>query len=751
MFDAQDLEPTVNPGSPVPAWSDGSRQSIHLFDRLAAIFRHRRIALGVFVLVAGGLMVQSYSEVARYRASAQVLIQDERSLAVGTLNANDPMFWQESDQYYNTQYSLLRSRGLARRVVAHLRLQEHPLFGGAAPRHASMLQTAPAALVAWTSRLSPSATPVHAESRPDESAAESALISQFLSGVDILPEKSTRLVSIVYTSSSPEFAAVAANALADEYASQNLDLRLEAINKNLAWLEREVKRQEARVTEAEAALTQYREQQNAMSLENRQNIVVSRLNTLNETVTRARTARLQKETLYLQLKGVDASTDTADAFPTIASNPGVVEAKSRLNELIAQKTRLSTRYQSGHPEMARLDSQIASARELLTAQRSRVVESAKNDYDAAVEEERSFAAQLEAQKAAAMDLDRKSGGYSVLQREAETSRQVYQALLQQEKELRVVSNSRANNVQVMDRAELPRAPFSPNRRRDWFNALLAGVLLALGLVFGLEYLDDTVKTPDDVTARLNLPLLGLVPAVRESRPPLLSGEVPHEFGEAFRSLRTSLVFTNAPEGPRIVAVTSSQPLEGKTTTACNLATALAMGGARVLLIDADMRRPGLWKLMGVENAIGLSHLLVGQARVRDAIQRTAEPNLFVIASGHTPPNPSELLASDRMQRFVENLREGPFDWVIIDTPPVLAVTDAVIVGRLVSGVVFVVGSEMTRRVHAQRALEILMAGRPMTIGTVLNRVDFRRNKYYYARYYGYHYQSYYGPSSSAPA
>jgi capsular exopolysaccharide synthesis family protein len=750
VFDAQDLEPTANPGHSVPAAHGSSGQPVHLIDRLAAIFRHRRIAAGSFALVSGALMIRSYSEVPQYRAAAQVLIQDERSLAVGTLNANDPMFWQESDQYYNTQYSLLRSRGLARRVVSHLRLQEHPLFGAAARPQASLLSAGRGALVAWTSRVSSPATPLHAESRPDESPAEGALISQFLAGVDIVPEKSTRLVSIVYRSSSPEFAALAANAVADEYASQNLDLRLEAINKNLAWLEQEVKRQEARVTEAEAALTRYREEQNALSLENRQNIVVSRLNTLNETVTRARTARLQKETLHLQLKDVDPATDAADAFPVIATNPAVVEAKSHLNELIAQKTRLSTRYQSGHPEMALLDNQIARARELLTAQRTRVVESAKNDYAAAMEEERSFGAQLEAQKAAAMDLDRKSGGYLVLQREAETSRQVYQALLQQEKELRVVGNSRANNVQVMDRAEVPRAPFSPNRRRDWFTALLAGVLISLGLVFALEYLDDTVKTPDDVTARLNLPLLGLVPAVRESPPPLLSGVVPHEFGEAFRSLRTSLVFTTAPEGPRIVAVTSSQPLEGKTTTACNLATALAMGGARVLLIDADMRRPGLWKLMGVENAIGLSHLLVGQARVRDAIQRTAQPNLFVMASGHTPPNPSELLASDRMQRFIENLREGPFDWVIIDTPPVLAVTDAVIVGRLVSGVVFVVGSEMTRRVHAQRALEILMAGRPMTIGTVLNRVDFRRNKYYYARYYGYHYQSYYGPSSSAP-
>ena len=277
-----------------------------------------------------------------------------------------------------------------------------------------------------------------------------------------------------------------------------------------------------------------------------------------------------------------------------------------------------------------------------------------------------------------MDLDRKSGDYQILQREAETQPQIYQSLLQQQKELRVVSNSRTNNVRVMDRAEVPGAPFSPNPRRDWFTALMAGLLVALGLAFGIDYLDDTVKTPEDITRRLKLPLLGLVPAVRGKRVPLLSETVPHDFGEAFRSLRTSLVFTSGAEGPRVIAVTSSQPLEGKTTTACNLAMALALGGSRVLLIDADMRRPGLHKAIGAQNEIGLSHLLVGQARVREAVQRTNEPNLFVITAGRTPPNPSELLASERMNALLANLRSGPFDWVIIDTPPVLAVTDAVI-------------------------------------------------------------------------
>lgn len=754
MFDTQDLSATSAPhidatSLPVP----GGSQPVHLLDRVAAILKHRRIAGTAFIIVVGAMMVQTYSQVPMYRTSSRVMIQDERTTAVGNLNANDPAFWQESDPYYNTQYSILRSRGLARRVVRRLQLQNHPLFNGSAPKRQGIGMMIADARRKISSTLQSimhrqAAAPVEPPS-PDEEAAESGIISQFLGGVRIVPEQKTRLVEIVYESPDPQFAALAANTLAEEYTAQNLELRLATYQKNLRWLSEEVAKQEKKVTDAEAAMTQYRTDQNALSLGDRQNITIARLNALNETVTRQRTERLQKEATYNQLKSVDPASDAADSFPVVAATPGVVEAKNRLTDLLAERARLSSRYLPSHPEMQKLDLQIKNARDTLTAQRARVIESVKNDYESAVAAERSFASSLEQQKHEAMDLDRKSGSYVVLQRQADSDRQLWQSLLQQQKELQVVSNSRSNNVQVMDRAEIPGAPFSPNTRREWFTAMMAGMLVAFGLAFGIEYLDDTVKTPEDVSKRLGLPLLGLVPAIRGTRVPLLSETVPHDFGEAFRSLRTSLVFTAGAGESRVIAVTSSQPLEGKTTTACNLATALALGGSRVLLIDADMRRPGLHQVMGVPNDAGLSQLLVGQSRVREAVQRTSEPNLFVITAGRTPPNPSELLASERMKSFLANLTHGPFDWVVLDTPPVLAVTDAVVLAAHLSTVVFVVGSEMTRRVHAERALTTLRAGKPRSIGVVLNRVDFDRNKYYYARYYGYNYKSYYG--SAPPA
>ena len=380
----------------------------------------------------------------------------------------------------------------------------------------------------------------------------------------------------------------------------------------------------------------------------------------------------------------------------------------------------------------------------------RAIEAVRSVYRSAVDDEQRLQTEFEAQQRLAADLSRKEVDYRLLERQSASNQRIYENLLQQQNELQVVANSRANNVQLMDRAQTPGIPFTPNHQRDWLTAIMLGLIVSFGCVAVVEYFDDTIKTPDDVNKRLKLPLLGLVPAVTGERPPVLSAEVPHDFGEAFRSLRTSLVFTSGGTSCRVISVTSTQPLEGKTTTAANLALVLALGGARVLLIDADMRRPSMHKTMGLPNKVGLSHVLVGQARPREAIQRTHDPNLFALTAGEPPPNPSELLSSDRMRRLVTRLESGPFDWVVIDSPPVLAVTDSVIIAPLVAGVVFVVGAEMTPTIHAVRALDMVRSGgNAKVIGVVLNRVDFSRNKYYYSRYYGYHYKSYYSDKSAA--
>ena len=716
---------------------------VHVLDRLAVAFKHLRLIAGVFAVVVAIGMLESYSSTPMYRTQARIVIQDERSTAVANLNATDPVYWQDPEPYFNTQYRILQSRGLARRVVRKLPPPPVP-----APSTLSRALSLPRQMVnRW--RTPPPAAPELPAA--DETVNELAAIGAFLGGVEIIPVKGTRLVEIAYTSSDAQYAALAANTLAREYVQQNLDLKLANTTATINWLGEELGKQRDKVEAAERAMAEYQEGQNAMSLDDRQNIVIARLNSLNDAVTKAKTARLHKEAAYRQLGNLRGDSADADSYPMIAQNSTIQEIKQQLAHLNGEKAKMSLRYGPQHPEMERIANQIESSTARLRAETAKLLESIGNDYRAAMAEEQNLSGSLEEQKRHAIDLNRKNITFSILQREAESERQVYNALLQQEKELRVVSNSRANNVQLMDDAELPGRPFTPNHSRDWLLALVLGLALGVAVAYAVEYLDDTVKLPDGVTRRLKLPLLGLIPAVAGSKPPVLTGAVPHDFGEAFRSLRTSLVFTNGSPGKRIIAVTSTQPLEGKTTTACNLAVAIALGGSRVMLIDADMRRPGLHRTMGMRNEIGLSHILTGQARLREAVQRTSENNLFVITAGRVPPNPSELLSSERMFQLIANLASGPFDWVIIDTPPVLAVTDAVILAPNMSGLVFVIGAEMTRRAHAERAVQTLQSAKTNIIGAVLNRVDLNRNKYYYSRYYGYHYQSYYSESSTPAA
>jgi len=681
-----------------------------------------------------------------YQAQARLLIEDERSTAVPGLQNDANTYYEDPEPYYQTQYKILKGRDLTRRVVRKVRLDTVPEFNGtkpAPPSASTLLQDLKAKIVGLAKPNAPVEAP-----KPDETTDESGLVSAFIGRVSVEPVRGSHLVDVTFLSEDPKFAADAVNALIDEYVSQNLELKLQSTQGMLDWLDKELENQQKRVEASEKGLAEYREKENALSLDDKQNIVLSRLNQLNDAVTRARTERVQKESLYNQVKAI-ANGTAPDAIPAIATNPGVANAKAKLSDLQREKAKLLERYQDRHPQVINANAALQDAQRQLDLEIARAVQSVKNEYETAVLQEQTLSRNLDGAKSEAQDLNRKGIGYGVMEREAKSNREVYQSLLTREKELRVSANSRTNNVRVVDRAERPRGPITAGGRRTVLMSLTIGLVLAVAVALGLDYMNDTIKTPEDVTKRLKLPFLGLVPVVRGDKHPLLaSSHVPHDFGESFRSLRTSLLSKYQGDATKIITVTSAQPLEGKTTTAANIAMALAYGGARVLLIDADMRRPGLHRPLRLTNERGLSQVLTGQARVRDVIQRTVDPNLLAITAGRAPLNPSELLSSERMKTLLTNLAHGPFNWIIIDTPPVLAVTDAVILAPMVTGVTFVVGAEMTRRRLAERAIETVMQAHPRYAAVVLNKVNFAKNKYYYSRYYGHQYKNYYAEAAS---
>jgi succinoglycan biosynthesis transport protein ExoP len=737
--------PAPSVGAPRAASYSPADQDVHLLDRLAIVYRYRRIAATVFVLTTTALMIQGYSTIRLFEAQARLLIEDERSATMPGITDSSNAYYQDPEPYYQTQYRILKGRDLVRRVVKQLHLENVAEFNGKAeppPTPVTIARNLRDRLIHLVRPGAPAAP--QEEPKPDETSDESAFVDSFISRVTVAPVADSRLVDVLFTAADPVFSAKAANALVDEYVSQNLQLKQQGTHDALEWLHNELQTQQQMVQESDRKLAEYRAKQDAMSLDDHNNIVQSRMNSLNDAFVKARASRIEKESLYNQVRSMQGATASPETIPAIASNPQVQALKTRIAQLQRDKAQLSEKYGEKHPTIQKANADLADAQQQLQLEAAKALQSIKIEYETAKLQEQTFSQNLEGAKTEVQDLSRKSVDYNVMEREAKSYQTVYDALLQREKEMQVSSNSHTNNVRVIDHAEVPKGPITPTGRRTWLLSLAVGLIAAIGVSYGLDYMNDTIKTPEDVARYLKLPFLGLVPSVRGDKHPVLaSSHAPLDFGESFRTLRTAIMTMYAGEGTKTMVVTSAQPLEGKTTTACNIAMALAYGGARVLLIDADMRRPGLHRPLRLTNERGLSQVLVGQARVRDVLQRTVDPNLLAITAGKTPPNPSELLASERMKTLLTNLSHGPFDWIVIDTPPVLAVTDAVVLAPAGSGVTFVIGAEMTRRRLAERAVETIMSSHPKMVAVVLNRVDFARNKYYYSRHYGHQYKNYY--------
>ena len=361
----------------------------------------------------------------------------------------------------------------------------------------------------------------------------------------------------------------------------------------------------------------------------------------------------------------------------------------------------------------------------------------RSEFAQSQDRERAYNEQLNQKKSEQMRLNSKGVEFKALSLEAQSARQVYDMLLQTANQTGMAGAYKGSNIQIVDAAEVPRWPILPNTPRDLTVSLVAGCLLAIGLVFGFEYLDSRIKTPDELKTHLGLPFLGLVPVVsgKGEAPILLQNDaVPANFSEALRAIRTSVIFSSADEGSRSIVVTSTAPHEGKTLVSSNLACALAQTGQRVVLVDGDMRRPRIHEVLGCPQEPGLSNVLVGTSRLREAVVPTSIAHLHVLPAGHIPPNPAELLGSNRYLELVHELGQH-YDWVVIDAPPVMAVTDAAVIAHTATGVVFVVGADMTPRRNAIAAVDQLTTARAKFIGAVLNRVDVKRHSYYYSPYY----------------
>lgn len=680
---------------------------------LRMLLKHRFIIIGI---VAAALVVglaTSLLTTPVYATSIVIQIDREETRVLGSDSESmqSPSLIQ-AEEFFQTQYGLLRSRSLAERVVDKLGLANSDAF-----LDAMDVKFAPA------DGLTPTAT----------AAARRRLVVKVVqNNLTVIPVRGSRHVKLAFESPDPELAARVLNAFGESFIQASLERKFESTVYVRDFLEQSIAQTKAKLEAAERQLVTYAQQQQIISVTDQstmpggqQESLASRnLSTLNASLAAARASRITAEERWRS-----ARSSPLMSLSDVLQNPVVQhlsEERAKLRADYEQKLRV---YQPDYPEMRQLQARITEIDNEINGIASSVRLSIQSQYTIAVNQERALEQQVNGLKGEVLDLRSRSIQYNILQREVDTGRTLYEGLLQRYKEVGVIGGVTANNISIIDPAAVPTRPAKPNIKLNLAIAALLGLVLGVAAAIIIEALDESLLTPDDVEQKLGLPVLGVAPLLSKQESPLEAlADIRSGFAEAYYSLRTALQFSTQHGAPASILVTSSRPAEGKSTTALAIALNLARVGKRVLLADGDLRNPSLHRTLDLSNTQGLSNLLSGQDNLKALVIDAGYKGLSFLPCGPLPPSPAELWGSDRLGWFInEAVKE--FDHVVIDGPPVLGFADSPLLAAAVEGTVFVVESKTTRRTQARGSIRRLMIGKTRMLGVVLTKFDSKQAAY----------------------
>ena len=679
-----------------------------------------------------------------YRATSSVQI--DREIMNVTTNDAGPVtdLWMDPD-YINTQYQILQSRELASRVLTDLGYQSEKRFSQLFKPSAAQQ------IFSWVG-LGKAKQPERSTSaEPKDLNADKVKaigrVAQFQQGTTIEPVRNTRLVKIHYNSSNPSFAISAVNGLADAFLNRNLEIRFETSNYAKTYLEDQLKQLKIKLEDSEAQLVMFAQKEQIVSTGlDAGTLPEQTLGALNASLGKAKEERIRAESRWRQAQASGNGLVSMDQLTGAGLSQSIGEERAKKYAEYQQKLSL---YKPEYPLMQQLKAQIDAMDRQIATEVSNIKATIRAEYESAKQNESEIVSQINSLKGEALDLQGRSIQYNVFKRDVDTNRQLYDATLQRYKEIGVAAGIGLNNILVVDKA-VNASKFRPNTPLNLAISLFLGFLLGALLALLLEYMDDTMKNPEDVEKRLKLPVLGVIPKLTEK----LSidsalADVRSPFSEAYRSVRTSLQFSTNHGVPRTMLVTSPSPSEGKSTAALSLARNFTQIGKSVLLVDSDMRKPSLHKKMVLDNSIGLSNYLSGAMSLSDVIRVTDLSGVSVLTTGPLPPNPAELLHDENMKKLLDFGLQN-YDLVIIDGPPVMGLADAPIIASQVQGVLLIIEAGVTRKGLAINAVKRLQAARARIVGALINKYEAKHAPYgkgYGNEYGGYGSYSYYGYGS----
>jgi len=729
--------------SPVPsgfASFDLSPREPHLYDYLLILRKHQWLILTFMLSVVTIVSIATFRMQPVYVATARIEIDRENANILPFQGADSYDYMADSDNYIETQAKILTSETLALQTIRNNGLALRPEFAGSGGLSEAI---ASGNLANQTS--------------PPELAA-------FLSNLSVKRVPNSRLMDVSFESTDPQLGARTVNAHIATYVEQNYRSKYESTSQASDWLADQLKDFKIKVQKSEDARIAYERQNQIWTLDDKQNMTTQRLSDINKQFTDAQAERMRKESLY-----EFAKAGNLDAVPQVESNTALADLLKKKGETSADYADALTQYGPNFPKVLRLKAQLKDIDDNVEKEKQKILDVLESDYREARQRETLMSEALDQAKAETNQMAEKMVEYNILKREAEANKALYEGLMTKMKETAISGALHSSNIRIVDPAMVPTTPARPAKTKNIILSFLVGLVGGIGLALLREYLDNTVKTPDDIETLARLPSLAVVPQFagangnkrrsmlagfsvngHDKRIELVAQHLPKsQMAEAFRALRTSILLSRAEHPPQVILVTSALPREGKTTAAANLAVTLAQLGDSTVLVDADLRKPGIGRLLnlGTGKYAGLSSYLAGVSSLDlVSVPHPAIPNLVAIPTGPLPPNPADLLSSHKLADAIVELR-AKFKFIVIDSPPIMAATDAVILSVHADGVLLVVRSGETPKVAFTRTRDLLTSVKSRILGVVLNAVDPSAPDYYYSyRYYPYSYG--YGPQET---
>ena len=712
----------------------------HLLDYLLVLRKHQWLITFFLLAVVSIVTIATFRMQPIYEATARVEIDRDTPAPFRFNEADQGGDFGDLEDYIVTQSKILQSETLAMQTVRLMGLDHLPQFGGR-----------------------PGKTDKPAPEGSDASLRRPAALGAFLGGLTIKRVPNSRLLDVTFETTDPVLAAKVVNAHLNNFIEQNFRSRFDAATQASNWMAGQLNEMKIKVENAEDARLEYERDNQIWTVDEKSDISTEKLSELEKELTQAQAERIEKEAVY-QL----AQSGNYDAISAVRESAVIQDILKQQTTLSAQYTDAVSQYGPKFPKVLRIQAQLKDLDELINREKVNIGNQVEADYRGARQRELLLKEALDEQRAEVNQTAEKLVQYSILKREADTNKQLYDGMLQKLKEAGITAGLRSSNIRIVDPALIPSYPSRPNKTRNILLSIMVGFLGGVGLALLREYLDNTVKTPDDIETLARLPSLAVVPALtnssgkrrgrfskllktsvvtsKEGRAELISHNMPQsQMSEAFRALRTSLLLSQADHPPQVILMTSALPREGKTTAAVNLAVTLAQLGDKTLLVDADLRKPGINRALSLVDGkhAGLSSYLAGVSSLDlITVPHPAITNLEAIPTGPIPPNPADLLSSRRLTELIGELR-GRYKFVVIDSPPIMAATDAVILSVLVDGVLMVVRSGETPKEAFTRTRDLLVGVKCHMLGVVLNAVDASSPDYYYSyRYYPYSYGGY---------